>query len=284
MAMKVISLGWGVQSFTLAAMVALSELDPVDAAIHADTTHERSATYEFAKRWTPWLEERGVKVVTVQNPTGGFFEVVKKIGQTHIPAYTKFTGDKILIEEMTWTWGNDNEDIPTGRMIEINPNRDGQLKRSCTQRWKIAPMRTWTQANRNAEQVEQWIGISLDEVERIKPSDVKYITHRWPLIEKRMTRDACIAWLVKHDLEVPPKSSCTFCPFHNFSAWLDMKTQNGPDWAEAIRADETLRKLRPPYDFFACSKRIPLTEIKSAQDNGQLEMFTSEECSGVCFI
>ena len=66
--MKVISLGWGVQSFTLAAMAALGETEPVDAAIHADTTHEASGTYEFARQWTPWLEERGVKVVTVQAP------------------------------------------------------------------------------------------------------------------------------------------------------------------------------------------------------------------------
>jgi len=38
--MKSLSLGWGVQSFTLAAMVALGDLEPVDVAIHADTTHE----------------------------------------------------------------------------------------------------------------------------------------------------------------------------------------------------------------------------------------------------
>ncbi len=63
--MKIISLGWGVQSFTLAAMVALGELEPVDAAVHADTTHESILTYQFAERWTPWLVERGVKVVKV---------------------------------------------------------------------------------------------------------------------------------------------------------------------------------------------------------------------------
>lgn len=67
--MKALSLGWGVQSFTLAAMVALGDLEPVDVAIHADTTHESKLTYEFAARWTPWLEERGVRVVTVANPT-----------------------------------------------------------------------------------------------------------------------------------------------------------------------------------------------------------------------
>ena len=45
--MRVISLGWGVQSFTLAAMVALGELEPIDAAIHADTTHD-SVLYRIA--------------------------------------------------------------------------------------------------------------------------------------------------------------------------------------------------------------------------------------------
>ena len=54
--MKILSLGWGVQSFTLAAMAALGEIEPVDFAIHADTRHEFSGTYEFAKTWTPWLE------------------------------------------------------------------------------------------------------------------------------------------------------------------------------------------------------------------------------------
>ena len=50
--MRIISLGWGVQSFTLAAMAALGETEKVGAAIHADTTHEASGTYEFARQWT----------------------------------------------------------------------------------------------------------------------------------------------------------------------------------------------------------------------------------------
>ena len=64
--MVAISLGWGTQSFALAAMSALGELPPVDVAIHADTGYERAATYAFAAKWTPWLEERGVRVVTVR--------------------------------------------------------------------------------------------------------------------------------------------------------------------------------------------------------------------------
>jgi hypothetical protein len=37
--LKYLSLGWGVQSFTLATMIALEELPPVEFAIHADTGH-----------------------------------------------------------------------------------------------------------------------------------------------------------------------------------------------------------------------------------------------------
>ena len=67
--MIVISSGWGVQSMCMQGMVAFGELEPITAAIHADTGHERQATYEFAARWTPWLEDHGVHIVTVSNPT-----------------------------------------------------------------------------------------------------------------------------------------------------------------------------------------------------------------------
>jgi 3'-phosphoadenosine 5'-phosphosulfate sulfotransferase (PAPS reductase)/FAD synthetase len=62
--MKVISLGWGVQSWTLAAMAALGEIE-ADVAIHADTTWEKSATYDFARQWQPWLENHGLRVAVV---------------------------------------------------------------------------------------------------------------------------------------------------------------------------------------------------------------------------
>ena len=61
-----LSLGWGVQSWTIAAMAALEELPPVDVAIHSDTGHEAAGTYAHAEKWTSWLEEHGVPVVTVK--------------------------------------------------------------------------------------------------------------------------------------------------------------------------------------------------------------------------
>jgi len=250
--MKAISLGWGVQSFTLAAMSALGELEPVDVAIHADTTHESKLTYEFAARWTPWLEEHGVRVVTVSDPEQSATVTSFK---TDIPAFTV-----------------DNSD------------NGGMLRRQCTHRWKINPMRKWLQDNRNGQQVEQWLGISLDEFQRMKDSDRKYIKHRWPLIERRMTRLDCMTWLDRHGIEIPPKSACTFCPFHSTAEWRRIK-QTPEDWQEAITVDEAIRKVRPPYDLYLHPSRIPLVDVdlRSEQDKGQLSLWDAE-CSGVCGV
>jgi len=49
---RFLSLGAGVQSSTLALMIAHGELDPVDAAIFADTQWEPRKVYE----WLDWLE------------------------------------------------------------------------------------------------------------------------------------------------------------------------------------------------------------------------------------
>lgn len=249
--MRVISLGWGVQSFTLAAMVALGELDSVDAAIHSDTTHERASTYDFAKRWTPWLEKHGVRVVTVLPSKT---EMVDQWGGVTIPVYS---------------------DTPEG----------GRINRQCTGQWKIKPLRRWLQSNRFGQTVEMWLGISLDEVQRMKDSNVKYISNRWPLIEKRMSRHDCKLWLERHELEIPPRSACVFCPFHSRGEWRDLRDNGNGDWEKAIEVDRKIRKARPPYDLFVNVQRVPLDEadLDNEIDKGQLSLWENE-CEGVCGV
>jgi hypothetical protein len=55
--LSIMSMGWGVQTWTMAAMMALDELPRADYLIFADTHHEGSATYEFERTWEPWLVE-----------------------------------------------------------------------------------------------------------------------------------------------------------------------------------------------------------------------------------
>lgn len=257
-----ISLGWGVQSWTLAAMVALGELEPVDFAIHSDTTHERKHTYDFAERMTPWLEERGVKVVTVDD-AGQARKVATY--QTDIPAFTQYSGNK------------------------------GQLRRQCTHRWKVLPLRRFISAElkkrglkKTPGVIETWLGITLDEWQRAKDSDVKYITHRYPLLDMNMTRADCFTWLQQNNLPSPGKSACVFCPYQNIYKWQQMKREDGPDWKHALEVDEQIRQARPPYDLFVHPATIPLVDaVRIPEDQGltQLDLLHDAECdSGYCFL
>ena len=78
------------------------------------------------------------------------------------------------------------------------------------------------------EHVEMWVGISTDEVFRVKESRFWWQKNRWPLIEKKMSREDCIEWYSGKDYKTPAKSSCIGCPYHDDSFWLDMKN-NRPD-------------------------------------------------------
>ena len=251
--MKVLSLGWGRQSFALAVMCANGDFERPDVLLHADTTHENSGTYKTAETWTPWFTLRGLRVVTVK-PDAKKTEAFDQWRGVYIPAFT------------------------------ASKNGDGQLNRQCTGNWKIAPMRRWLQANRNSENVEMWIGISLDEFQRMKDSPVKYITHRYPLVELKMTVADCIKYLTQHGYDIPPRSSCVFCPYHNFEEWRQIQ-RSPEDWAHAVAHDEAIRKIRPPFDLFVHPSRRPLSEIdfRNEEDRGQINLWDNE-CEGLCGV
>jgi hypothetical protein len=176
---------------------------------------------------------------------------------------------------------------------------EGQVRRQCTAHWKIDPMRRWVSETVQAAGltktpglVEQWLGISMDEWRRAKTSDVAYVTHRYPLLEQRMTRADCVAWLQAHDLPVPHKSACVFCPYQNKRTWGELKREGGPDWAHALEIDTLIRDARPPYPLFVHPKRVPLGEaVVIPEDQGltQPGLFPAETedtpCdSGYCFL
>lgn len=232
---RFLSLGWGLQSWTLAAMAALGELPPVDCAIHADTLWERQETYDFARQWTPWLEERGVRVVTVR---GKEDDMEARYSDTHLPTYTL---DK--------------------------QGRKGQSKRQCTKNWKIKPMRQFITREIRRRKIpkvkgvaESWLGISRDEWHRAKDSDAQFLTHRFPLLEMNFTRADCAAWLLRHNLPVPVKSSCVFCPYHDKRQWQELRRLGGSDWETAVKVDAGLRNLKTDYDLFVHRNLLPLPQ------------------------
>ena len=263
MTLRIISLGWGVQSWTLAAMAALGEIEPVDYAIHADTTHEASATYAHAAKWTPWLEAHGVKVITVQATRAN---VVRESwsASAMIPAFT-----------------TDNE---TGSR--------GQERRQCTHDWKIMPIRRFIRTKLPSRprpgSVVSILGISLDEWPRMRDSDVAYIRNSYPLVDRKMTRAACVAWLQDRGLDVPVKSACVFCPFHSLASWKRLKQAAGPDWTRAVEVDAAIRWIRAEagHALYVHPARKPLPEaIRIPEDYGAEQMEFEMPCDGgACWV
>lgn len=282
----VASLGWGTQSTALVAMSALGYrgLPKLDFAIHADTTWERAGTYEYAKQMGEWLEAQGVTVITVSDPK----QAEKAItSDTDMPAYAS------LIIPLR------NGSFETTIPAHTASPKGGMLRRQCTQRWKIQPIRKFIAQElgcrglpKSEGVVEQWLGISTDERHRAGASDVKYIKHRFPLLELGISRQDCISWLASNGLPQPGKSACTFCPYHNKKTWQGMKRENGPDWQQAVAVDLAIRDKRPPYDLFVHPTRKPLNEaVMIPEDYGatQLELLDVDpqeaDCeSGYCFL
>ena len=267
--LRILSLGWGVQSWTLAAMAALDEIPKPDYAVHADTTHEMEGTYAHAKKWTPWLEERGIPVVTVQasqtKVAGGSSSNSQSSYRVQIPYYSK----------------------------HLQTSEEGQAQRQCTSDWKITPLRRFARSiigKPSPECVEMWMGISLDEWQRMRTADVKYLKHVYPLVDQRLSRSHCVAWLEEHGLDIPPKSACTFCPYHKKDHWKRLKQAGGADWDEAVTVDEAIRNKGKgngtEFQLFVHSSRLPLEEaVRIPEDYGAKQMEMEIPCdSGHCFV
>ena len=255
-----LSLGWGIQSWTLAAMVALRELPPIEVAIHADTTHEASGTYAHAEKWTPWLGEHGVNVVTV---TAENTEVLRD-------------------------WAN-SRSVMIPAFSVAQDGSHGQIKRQCTHDWKLSPIRRHLRQlipNPKPGAVECWQGISLDEWHRMRNSDVKYIRNVYPLVDQRMTRRDCVSWLLARGLDVPPKSACTFCPYHSLGHWKEMKVEGIDDWSLSVAVDRAIRDQRPGCELFIHPARKPLDEaVRIPEDDGAKQLGLDLPCDGgVCFV
>lgn len=263
--LNIISLGAGVQSSTMALMAAHGEIMPMpDCAIFADTQAEPKAVY----LWLDWLEKQlpfPVHRVTVGSLRDQIINSMNGIGKrTGRPPF--FTG------------------------------KGGMLNRQCTQDFKITPIQRkvgelighkprtrWPREIR----AEQWIGISTDEAHRMKPSQISGVRHRWPLIEKDISRADCLAWMVAREYPKPSKSACTFCPYHDAAMWRDMKINDQESWADAVAVDEAIRPghglQRNREQWFLHRQRVPLAEVdmRTAKEAGQEDMF-GEDCTGLC--
>jgi hypothetical protein len=131
--------------------------------------------------------------------------------------------------------------------------------------------------------VEMWLGISLDEIERMKLSNYHRITYRYPLIDERITREDCKRYLEDKDFMNVKKSSCVFCPYHSNQQWKEIKSNYPEEWKKVLKVDNKIRDLTKKGikdKLYLHSSRKPIEEAYLQED--QEELFMCEE--GYCGI
>lgn len=271
---NVISLGAGVQSSVMAMMASRGELlgIKVDFAIFADTQAEPKSVYN----WLDWLEKQlsfPVHRVTAGSLAANSLQMRTskkglKYSKTNIPFYTL------------------NSDGSKG----IIPHR------SCTSDFKIKPIlkelrsRCAIKRGQKHPTVTSLIGISLDEMRRIKPSRDLWVVNRWPLVELRMNRSRCIEWARKNGMPEPPRSSCVFCPFHSDKEWRRLQAEEPEEFARAVQFEKDIQQTkRSSDDFFSIpfchpsAKPLDQIDFRSDVERGQMTLW-DDECEGMCGV
>ena len=258
----IISLGAGVQSSTMALMAAHGEITPMPvAAIFADTRDEPASVYNTLN----WLEKKLPFPVLRETKGSLSGHVLKQIA--------------------------DRKRCSKPPLFVLNADKTkGILTRDCTGDFKVAVIQRAIRRimkEREVRNVIQWIGISLDEVHRMKPSCVKYSEHRWPLIEKRISRHECLLWIEKNGYPKPDRSACVYCPYHSDNEWRRLRDEEPEAWERALEFDRKIRtgihKVRGKC--FVHKSCVPLDEVdfSTDEDHGQQVMF-GNECEGLCGV
>lgn len=209
MATSALSFGGGVNS-TAMLLHLIEQGTPPAMVMFADTGGEKPATYAHVESMRSYCAGRGIPFVVVSNGS----------------------------EAKGWT-------------LEQNCLKRQELPslaygyKGCSVKWKRQPMdrfiRDWQPAIdawARGELVDRFIGIDAGEPNRAKlPPDAKF-RYRYPLVDAGIDRDGCIEIIKRHGLEVPPKSSCFFCPAMRRSEILDLREKH-PDLLKRALAIES---------------------------------------------
>jgi hypothetical protein len=210
--LNVLNLGAGVQSSTVLLMSLEGELPPIDHAIFADTGWEPEAVY----RQMDWLEAKataaGVNVWRVKRDGPGIRE-------------WEAAGEMRNSKQFT-----------TMPYFVLNDGEKGQVKRQCTNHFKIQPIAKCLrrdilglaprQRAPKEPRINQWFGISFDEMQRMRSAEEKFVLNWYPLISRKMTRQSCMEWLRTRGYPEAPRSACIGCPYRHNSEWRRLRDES----------------------------------------------------------
>lgn len=250
MGKEVWSCGGGTQSGAIAALIGDGRLPAPDMVVMVDTGRERSSTWSFVNGFIrPQLAKAGLDVVRVRKEKFATVDLYGANGDILMPGFTNQSGSV------------------------------GKLSSYCSNEWKKRVTMRYLRSV-GVEECRNWIGISVDEMHRVRTPDTKWLQLRYPLIyDIPMRRHECVSLIKETGWSGHiPHSSCWMCPNHTDAEWIEMKTGWPADFAAAITLERDVQQKDP--HFFLHPSCVPLGEVDFF---AQRSLFADRDCIGNCF-
>ena len=270
---RVLSLGAGVQSTVMALMAESGELGlpKPDIALFADTQWEPPSVYTHLE-WLKTQVSFEIRTVTAGN-------IKHNLSLGIMPDQSKFIGIPVFLDK--------------------SDGGDGIMRRQCTTQYKLKPIHRALREIHGLKprqpvpknvKIEMWVGISVDEIGRAKPSQEEWIEKKFPLIELGLSRAQLHKWFQeRYPDRTLPKSACIGCPYHSDGVWKDMKETDEESFMDAVQVDIELRSnpnitaLVPDAKAYLHRSRKPLALVDFSDAKGYQDQM-AEECDGLCGI
>lgn len=173
----------------------------------------------------------------------------------------------------------------------------GMVRRKCTAEFKVLPLERRLRELAGLERGQKgtpglisiWMGISTDEVIRMRQHPSPTMRNVYPLVEIGWDRGRCLEYARSFGFE-PPKSRCFMCPYTR--DWARVKCEEPWTWRRAVAYDRTIRdstargiqdpaylhRLAVPLD-----EAVELMALREATNGTPLfGVDFAEECSGYC--
>lgn len=227
------SYGGGWQTVAIAVLIYQGRLPKPNRIVIADTGYEFKKTWEYTDRYiAPMMAEIGLKIEVAPHELS-VVDLYSYKGEVLIPAYDA-------------TRTNAKGDHP-------------KLPTLCSTEWKTRVVRRYIGGwENNKDGVIMWIGMSLDEIGRLKPSGLDWCVNHWPLcFDVKMKRAECGDLIERAGLPMPVKSRCKMCPHQGDDEWLEVQ-QEPEEFGQAVALDERIYASHGVRLHKSCK---PLSEV-----------------------
>lgn len=257
--LNVLSSGGGVQSNAIICLMFTGALPRSDLVVMSDTERESSAALDYQREYMqPICDEMGIP-----------YHIVKKSDYTDVDLYQPSNGA-----------------VLAGYFSELNGRKFdgtcyGKQPSYCSTRWKREVVERFLNNKFGTDEltrrgVDMWMGISIDEIRRVKITTGKW-RRVYPLCEMLLSRRDAIQIVENCGLPTPPRSACWMCPNRHDSEWLWMRNNCPEDFRRACEHEREIQIEHP--HLWLTKYGVPLETAPFDQNSPQLDFFCN---SGMC--